>query len=340
MTDAVVLSPLLSVILCTRNPRRDALRETLAALARQRAPGVPWDVVVVDNGSWPPLTPESSSWPLNARVVEESRPGQLLARAAGIRAASGTILVFVDDDNVLDDDYLAVVWRLFEEDVTLGACGGRISPVLDPGVPASRRFFLPWLAGLRDWGPEPVFSPPKETGWGIWEPAGAGLACRRELVELYLRILDAEPSTRLLGRSDRSLLGGDDSLIVRGVYRLGLRMAYRPELHLRHLIPSSRLTVRYLSQLIFDAGRSAVILERLGHPADPSLPRFSSMREAALLLRLRMQMRRESGGRQGAIEWWFDAGFALEHLGVYQPALPAVRRWWRLHASRRHMDRR
>ena len=330
----------LSVILCARNPRRDALLESLTALACQKEPGPPWDVIVVDNGSRPPLAPESPSWPLKVTVVEETRPGQPLARVAGIRAASGKILVFVDDDNVLDVDYLANVWRLFEEDTTLGACGGRITPVLDREVPPSRKAFLPWLAGHRDWGAEPVFSPPEENGWGIWEPVGAGLACRRELAELYVQELDAVPASRLLGRSDQSLLGGDDSLLVRGVYRLGLRMAYRPELHLRHLILSTRLTARYLRQLVFDAGRSAAVLERLGHPADPSLPRTSDMRQAAWLLRHRMQRRRERGGRRWAIEWWFDAGFALEHLGVHQLSLPAVRRWWRLRASRSLMDRR
>jgi hypothetical protein len=117
-------------------------------------------------------------------------------------------------------------------------------------------------------------------------------------------------------------------------------MAYRPELHLRHLIPARRLSMRYLRQLVFDAGRSAVLLERLGHPADPSLPRCSSMRQAAWMLRHLMERRRERGGRSWAVEWWFDAGFVLEHLGVPDLSLPAVRRWWRLRASRRMNDRR
>ena len=48
------------------------------------------------------------------------RFGLTYARLRGIKEASGDLLVFVDDDNVLDPDYLETVQRVAEEKPFLG----------------------------------------------------------------------------------------------------------------------------------------------------------------------------------------------------------------------------
>ena len=75
-----------------------ALALTLAGLERQDWPRELLEVVVVDDGSDPPVEPPCSS--LDLRVVRQPRRGFGLARArnTGARAASHDILVFLDGD--------------------------------------------------------------------------------------------------------------------------------------------------------------------------------------------------------------------------------------------------
>src|SRR5207302_6887970 len=90
-------APSVTVVLPTY--RRDAaLGRALAALARQTDPGVPWNLVVVDNddapGSEATVRAAAESFPVPVRVVHERRRGASSARNRGIAEASGTIVAF------------------------------------------------------------------------------------------------------------------------------------------------------------------------------------------------------------------------------------------------------
>ncbi len=86
----------------------EALALTLAGLEGQSYPRELFDVVVVDDGSDPPLVLAEPS-PLHLRVVHQEDLGFGLARARnnGARAARGRILAFLDCDMVPEADWLA-----------------------------------------------------------------------------------------------------------------------------------------------------------------------------------------------------------------------------------------
>jgi glycosyltransferase involved in cell wall biosynthesis len=91
-------SPLLSVIVPVLN-RQAELEQCLAALREQRA-APPFEIIVIDDGSEAPV-PEPSGGghgETSARVIRQQNSGAGSARNAGIAAASGAILVFVDSD--------------------------------------------------------------------------------------------------------------------------------------------------------------------------------------------------------------------------------------------------
>lgn len=79
-----------------------ALALTLAGIERQDWPGELLEVVVVDDGSDPPVTAPATS--LDLRVARQPRRGFGLARArnTGAKAASNDILVFLDGDVIAE----------------------------------------------------------------------------------------------------------------------------------------------------------------------------------------------------------------------------------------------
>ena len=86
----------------------EALALTLAGLERQTYPRELFEVVVVDDGSDPPLELVQPT-PLAVRVVHQEDLGFGLARARnnGARAADGDIIVFLDCDMVPEAGWLA-----------------------------------------------------------------------------------------------------------------------------------------------------------------------------------------------------------------------------------------
>ena len=98
--------PAVSVVVPTRNRAR-YLRTSLGSLMRQSL-DQPFEVVVVDDASsdeTPRLAAE-----LGVLLVRHDSPeGPNAARNAGIRAASGELIVFVDDDVEAPDGWLAAL---------------------------------------------------------------------------------------------------------------------------------------------------------------------------------------------------------------------------------------
>jgi GT2 family glycosyltransferase len=63
---------------------------------------------------------------LPVRYVYEPRVGIATAKNTGIRAASGEILAFTDDDAVVDPQWLGRIERAFNRDPQIGIVGGAI----------------------------------------------------------------------------------------------------------------------------------------------------------------------------------------------------------------------
>ena len=109
-----VFEPLLPVtVVVPYYETPQALSLTLAGLERQTYPRDLFEVVVVDDGSDPPLDLAeldlAGPSPLSLRVVHQEDLGFGLARARnnGARAAQGDVLVFLDCDMVPEADWLA-----------------------------------------------------------------------------------------------------------------------------------------------------------------------------------------------------------------------------------------
>jgi glycosyltransferase involved in cell wall biosynthesis len=171
--------------------------------------------------------------------------GLSAARLRGMREAAGELLVFVDDDNVLDTEYLSQAVRIGHEWPLLGVWGsGVIAPEFEREPAEHLKQYLFYLA-LRDttvprWSN--VFPCLDATPWG------AGLCLRKVVASNYCQIWD-ESHIRLSDRVGRSLMSGGDMEIACVACSMGLGMGVFPVLRLTHLIPQERVTADYLVRM-------------------------------------------------------------------------------------------
>lgn len=116
-----------SVIVATRD-RPDLLADLVASLARC-AP-MPRELVVVDDASTRPVDEVGlrSALAIRVRVVRNERSvGPGAARNRGVHASRGEVLLFTDDDCVVDPAWAGrLVTALAEGAEELGGVGGRV----------------------------------------------------------------------------------------------------------------------------------------------------------------------------------------------------------------------
>jgi hypothetical protein len=263
------VSPLLSVIICAHNPRRDHLHRALAALEAQTLPRADWELLLVDNASREPLASTVDlGWHPAARHVQEPQPGLVHARLRGIDAARGEILVFVDDDNVLAPDYLAQVVAIAREHGHLGAWGGRIAAEFEVPPAGWMTPYLPLLA-LRDF---------ERDSWSNRidaldsVPCGAGLCIRRAIAQRYAANVRTSPLRQTLGRTGGSLASGEDTDMALTACDAGLGTGVFTRLRLTHLIARERVEPAYLERLAEGIMRSYVLVMSLRTPQQRAQP--------------------------------------------------------------------
>ncbi len=248
-----------SVIVCTRNPKPEPLARLWAALAGQLNVEGRWELVVVDNGSSSPVVLPASVL-AEARVVREEEPGLTPARLRGIRESQGEILIFFDDDNVPEPDYVAEALALFGAQPNLGVAGGRIDGEFESEPPRWAVPYLGWLAVRAALRGEHQFE--KGDPWGRL-PCGAGLCLRAAPAREYLEAVAADPKRRAFDRRGALLTGSGDTDMALTALDLGYKAVLSPRLRLRHVIPAERLTPDYMERLLEGSAYSSARLARM-----------------------------------------------------------------------------
>lgn len=108
-----------SVVIPTHN-RPDLLREALYSVFNQTYSN--WEIVIVDDGSQPPLCRDTLHKDFGSRiqVLRNDKPlMQPYARDQGVRAASGEVVIHLDDDDLLAPDTLEKGLAALEDNPSL-----------------------------------------------------------------------------------------------------------------------------------------------------------------------------------------------------------------------------
>jgi GT2 family glycosyltransferase len=207
--------PTCSVVVCTRD-RVDDLRQCLDALCASKPEGS--EIVVVDNAPPNDRTAKiASEYPV--RYVKEERQGLNWARSRGAKEAQGEIVIYTDDDVVVDPNWIEAMRKPFV-DPGVSAVSGLILP-RELETPAQEYFEDYFSFGLGFERREfkiPSIMPVINGDVGV----GASMAIRRKTIN-ELRLFEIEMDCGTVSRS-----GGD----THAFYLLlshGCRMIYNPD---------------------------------------------------------------------------------------------------------------
>jgi glycosyltransferase involved in cell wall biosynthesis len=122
-------APSLSVAICTKD-RATRLRRLLASLLalRSEQPFAALEVLVVDNAPSDDATRQVVQALSDVRYVLEPRAGLDFARNAALRAATGDLLAFLDDDVVVDGGWLRGLYAAWARAPDAGGYTGLVLP--------------------------------------------------------------------------------------------------------------------------------------------------------------------------------------------------------------------
>ena len=195
------------------------------------------ELILVEN------TPPRQRQPIDAgpvaRVVICDQPGLSNARNAGIAAAAGDIVAFVDDDAVVSDQWCSAVVKAFADCPQAEVCGGKTLPrFLSENRPRWYYDALAHYLSCIDWGPK--MQPISPGQWIV----GANMAFRRDV---FARIGLFDPA---LGRKgEASLLSNEETAMLHKVGRE--HVYYVPDMVVEHLVPEDRISPEWFRKRVF-----------------------------------------------------------------------------------------
>lgn len=228
--------------------RADYLRQTLAGLAAQQFPRENFEVIVIDNNSrdhTKAVVEEFKDASPAPRYIRERQQGLDFARNQAVWASRGDVIVFGDDDILVEPDWVAQIAAPLLADgmQMVGAVGGEVIPVFPDGRPEWISEWHAPLAFRADAGP--IAAP--------HTPMGANIAFPRWVFQ-QLGLFHTE-----LDRSAGNYFSGGDSDMVRRIRLASLEVWFAPKAAVKHQMPASRTTFKYARRHAFDSARSRVI---------------------------------------------------------------------------------
>lgn len=236
-----------SIILATRD-RAKLLAQTLEHLESQEAPGIRWEVVVVDNGSTDdtPAVLERAAARLPLVKLAEPRPGKNRALNRALELARGELLLFTDDDVIADPHWVAEMVGASRRWPGAAVFGGRVDLVYPPGTPD-------WLRDpthpALNFGRYTLAEPEGPVGV---PPTGANFAVRRAALAGIRFREDIGPD----GTRDYAM--GSETALILQLEHAGATIVYVPRAVVHHVVRRRQLATGQLLCRSYRLGRGEV----------------------------------------------------------------------------------
>jgi GT2 family glycosyltransferase len=244
----------ITAILCTYN-RSASLAQALESLAKSIVPEpVEWEILVVDNNSNDQTRAVVAGlidrFPGRFRYQFESRQGKSYALNSGIREADGDILAFLDDDVVVEPNWLHNLTAVLHDGQWAGS-GGRILPAAGYSPPR-------WLAldgPLSQLGALCAYSDQGDLADDLHNPpVGTNMAFRKVMFVKYGAFRSD------LGPRPGSEIRCEDTEFGQRLLAAGERLRYVPSAIVHHAIHEDRVRKEFFLAWWYDFGRGSVRL--------------------------------------------------------------------------------
>lgn len=241
---------MLTAIICTYN-RAKYIGPLLESIAANNLAKEEYEILLVDNNCTD-NTREICEAFVNAhkdvafRYVVETEQGLSAARNKGIKEAKGDIIVYIDDDALVDTWYLRTIVEYMSDHPEISAVGGPIIPSYEDTEEPKwmTRYTKELLCGFLYYGEEERSFP------GDRYPGGGNAAYQAEVFEKVGLFNTA------LGRKGNSLMGAEEKDIFDKMKAQGMRFMYLPKMILHHIIPQKKLEKDYFDRLTLQIGIS------------------------------------------------------------------------------------
>lgn len=278
----------ISIVVCTYD-RLDSLINTLASFAEMHIPsGLTWQVVIVDNNSPHDVRSLVEEFGaknnVDAKYVLEPKQGKCNALNSGINVADGEIIAFTDDDNVVDTEWLATIWREFEN--RNPACiGGKILPIWETEPPEWINKQIYNCIVLLDLSPNTI---------QLNEPMiyGCNMAIRKSV------IFESGLFNIMKGPIPGKTWGGEETELLQSILNQGGSIYYCPDMLVYHCIPNKRMQKSYFRKWKYDSGEFAALhLGKYHHRNVFGVPLYAIKATAASLFNYAIKLIAFSPGR-------------------------------------------
>jgi glycosyltransferase involved in cell wall biosynthesis len=250
---ADILSPTVTVVVCAYTSERwEWLLDVIESIRPQTY--APKEVLVV-------IDHNEELYERLTRIVDDvivtrsvGHPGLSGARNTGVAMADSDIIAFLDDDALAAPDWLERLTALYDDPDVL-AVGGRVEPIWEAGRPGYFGEELDWIVGCSHRGMPRVASEVRNV-------IGANMSFRLDVIR------QVGGFNLSLGRQGSKPLGCEETeMCIRStIGSPGSRIVYEPAAVVRHHVPASRGTFRYILSRSWSEGISkAQVSHVVGH---------------------------------------------------------------------------
>jgi glucosyl-dolichyl phosphate glucuronosyltransferase len=310
-----------SVAVCTWNRAR-LLDQTLEQMCSLRVPaGLQWELLIVNNNCTDEtdavIARYQSTLPM--RRLFEGEPGHCNARNCATRAARGELILWTDDDVLVDENWLAAFVEAAARHPDALGFGGPIEPWFavapEPDYLAAFPAMRNGFCGIDHNMPEGLLNEK--------QIFGANMAFRRKahLDHPFDTKLGMRPSLSGSRRSSTVIAvgGGDECDLVQKIRARGGHIVWVPSMRVRHYVDPSRMTMNYIRLHTMDLARQSIHWQGIppgkrifGVPAWLIREWFNTsaaccfslfLRDGQSLLKQRYSQWRLTGMIMGCVEW-------------------------------------
>lgn len=294
-----------SIVVATYN-HPQILADCLKNLARLKFPKDQFEVILVDNNPGNPgkiPLAEKREMPKLKMVFEES-PGLSRSRNKGINESSGGYIAFIDDDALIEENYLSVAQKAIRNHPEISIFGGPIYPYYLDDKPG-------WFKDeyeARNWGEKERILKRGETF------SGSNMIIKRELFARFGKFRTS------LGMKAQALILGEETDLFTRLKKKGIELLYLPDMKVNHLVQRDKMTVTYQLKRAYVAGSSHFV-----NLADnPALALFSFFKYAGGWIIFSFwalfKIFSHKNLKQWLVEEWspvfFATGFLIRSVGI------------------------